>query len=406
MKFYQKTLKERRQILFEQGYLEDLEALKLKDESITAMIENAIGVYEIPLGVVPDFEVNNKSYWVPIVSEEPSVIAALNNGMKRIRHAGKLTASCDAKILRGEIIFFNPLAPDTIISFIEKEKELIFAWAKEAHPSIHKRGGGLTAISSRILTQQTGSFLILDLFINPLEAMGANIVNTIAEFIAAKLEESLDEEVLMSILSNYTDSLAHAAISLDIEKIGLDYAKRMERASQLAKADIYRAATHNKGIMNGVDGLVIATGNDWRANNAGIYSYTGNKPLSTWEIQDDKLIGQIHLPLQIATVGASIQAHPGALANLKMLKNPSAQELMALIAAVGLVQNFSALSALVSGGIQKGHMQLHLHTLAHNCGASPQEIQALAKSLRGQKINTETVQKALETLRKEAKNDE
>lgn len=406
-KFYKLSPQQRRDILAKTGAYDAALDTPLPEAVYENMIENSITTYELPFGVVPEFKLNSRNYCIPLAVEEPSVIAALNNANKKINTYGSLSAQVISRLMRGQIAFMNPGNPQKLVHYVSDQQPLLFELADQAYPSIVKRGGGIRELTPRILSDGGNTCVLIEALIDTQEAMGANMINTIMESLAQHLQIACGETVLMSILSNHADHcLTEATCTLDVSKIadGAMIAQRIEDASRFAEMDAYRAATHNKGIMNGLEAIAIATGNDWRALAASIHAYAGGgvsyQPLSTWRYDGQMLTGKLTVPLPIARVGGSIGIHPKAQLAHAMLKVENIQELMQVFAGVGLAQNFAALYALVTDGIQKGHMQLQARSLALQAGALPEEIDAVLSILSKGPMNLETAQAILQTLRK------
>ena len=418
-KFYQKTPLERKNILTNLSHLSDekksnlLTGFNLPESVANQMIENQIGLYDLPLGIVPEVTVNGKTYTVPMVTEEPSVIAAASIGCKIIHRSGGFTTTQEKREMIGEIaIYDSPYSIEEIEKKLSKEIEYLFTIAHEAHPSIVKRGGGIQSIWVEEKQHPNHTFYVVYVSVDTKEAMGANILNTILEALVSPIETFTNGTCIMAILSNLaTHSVVTTTCHIPFKQLetktisGMEIAKRIEIASELSQVDAYRAATHNKGIMNGIDAVVIATGNDWRAIEAGAHAYASlsetYQPFSKWYIHDNKeLVGTLSIPMPIGTVGGSIAIHPAAQFAHELLMNPSAKELAAIIASIGLAQNFAALKALVTDGIQKGHMNLQVKSLALTAGATEEEIPQIIQLLKEQKhLNLETVQKILESIR-------
>ena len=411
--FYKKTRQERIAILKQARSFSELGAeILIQDTNLPEaiagkMAENHLGTFALPFSVVPEFLLDGQEYSLPMVTEEPSVIAACSFAAKVIGRSGGFTATVHERLMIGEVALYDVPEPQVALEKILAETETILSLANQAHPSIVKRGGGARKIQAEI----KGAFLIVYLSVDVLEAMGANILNTMLEGIKDYLEELSQGQALMAILSNYaTESLVTAKCQIAISSLGTSVvlaqktAKKIALASQLAQVDTYRAATHNKGIFNGIDALVVATGNDWRAIEAGAHAYAARdghyRGLSTWTIERDYLQGQMTLPLPIAAVGGSIGLNPKVQAAFDILGHPNAKTLASLVVATGLCQNFAALRALVTTGIQQGHMKLHAKSLAILAGAKESEIDTIAQQLRQEKhTNLETAQKLLSTLR-------
>lgn len=406
--FYKHTIEQRQAILNEQYQLSSEDYDNLEIDVANHMIENAISVYEVPLGVAPNFLVNNKHYVVPMATEEPSVIAAASNGAKIIAQSGGFSAKVEQRAMIGEIVFHNPVDPVAMAQYIENNLDTLKALALEAHPSIHARGGGLISVESKFITKEGHTpFFIVYFTIDTKEAMGANIVNTILESIQPHLELEFNSPSLMSIISNFaTACLVHVRCELDPKLIRMseEQCHLFTMASDLASVDIYRATTHNKGIMNGISAVALASGNDTRAIEAGAHAYASingeYSPLATWSYHDGILHGDLTLPLALGTVGGSIGIHPKAQLTQKILQFKDAKELMMVTASVGLAQNFAALRALTSEGIQKGHMSLQAKSLLLSVGALEDEInQVLPLLLKEKQLNTQSAETILNTLR-------
>ena len=402
-RFYQKTLEERQAIIAD--YLTEMETTQweLPPEIANQMIENYIGNYALPFGVAPTFCVNGVSRIIPMATEEPSVVAAASNGGKRL---GNIQARVLEREVIGQIILMD-LADWTQVSDIvaQKQAEWLEA-AKQACPSMVARGGGPRRIWYEIFEAE--SLMSVYLTLNPCDAMGANVMNTVLEAIAPVVAADLQGDVLMSILSNHGErALVEASVTLAMDSLhanaetGRLIAQKIALASRVAQVDPHRAVTHNKGIMNGVDAVLIATGNDWRAVEAGVHAHAAKsgqyRGLSTWHYDEAQatLIGKIVLPLQVATVGGTLSVHPTAKLALALLQQPNARELAEIIAAVGLAQNFAALRALVTDGIQKGHMALQARSLALQVGATLAEVPLLVAKLRQQPAMNRTVAEQL-----------
>ena len=352
-KFYNMTLQERLDALKPQ-YNQDLNQ-PLSFENVDTMIENAIGIYEIPLGVAQHFVINGKKRTIPMATEEPSVIAAASKAAKMLGNIASATLSHE---MIGECIFDRN---DALETYVRSSFSTLLEVAQQAHPSIVKRGGGLR----RIDVKHTEHFTILHALIDTKEAMGANMVNTIMEALSNHLESAMQLQSHLNILSNLSlRSLVQASVHIPMDP---EIGQAIHTASLIAQEDVYRAVTHNKGIMNGISAVVLATGNDTRAVEAGAHAYASLKgqyqPLSTWTYQDHALSGTIVLPIAVGTVGGTIKNHPKAQLALELLEQPTKIELMEIIAAVGLAQNFAALYALTTTGIQKGHMKLQLQAM-------------------------------------------
>lgn len=419
-KFYQKPLEERKETLLNHPSLSNETKERLKNglslpESVAGqMVENQIEIYGLPYGIVPEIIVNGKSYIVPMVTEEPSVIAAASYASKLINLAGGTTTIQEKREMIGEIaIVKSPLTLEAVKAKLEEQKESLFTIANNAHPSIVKRGGGIRDIWVEEKSTDKERFYIFYVSVDTQEAMGANMLNTILESLVSPIEATTCGESIMAILSNLaTNSVVTAKCVLSPRILdtkttkGEDVVDRIVLASEFSKADPYRATTHNKGIMNGIDSVVIATGNDWRAIEAGAHAFASlsgkYQPLTNWTKDEaGNLVGTITLPLPVGTVGGSISIHPGAQFAHELLGHPSAVELAGIIASIGLAQNLAAVRALVTDGIQKGHMRLQAKSLGLAVGATQEELPHLMNLLaKATHLNQETAKSLLEELRK------
>lgn len=415
-KFYKKTLSERIQALEEAGVLREEISVDLAPDVANSMIENQIATYQLPYGVAPHFLIDGEEFVVPMVIEEPSVIAAASSAAKLFKAHGGFQTAITERVMIGQAILTNVPNFKKAMQTIEENEATLIRVAHEAHPSIVRRGGGVHSIRVREVAANTdiGSpdFLIVHLNIGTLEAMGANMTNTMMEAVLPLLEEYSGGEALMGILSNYaTECLATATCRIPTDALakgnmsGKEVRDRLIFASQVAFVDPYRAVTHNKGIMNGIDAVVIASGNDWRAIEAGIHAYAARdgqyRSLSRWKKADNgDLLGELTVPLPVGAVGGSISFHPGAKLTHHILDTPNAEKLEAIIASVGLAQNFSAIRALVTDGIQKGHMGLQSRSLAISAGAKDDEIELVSKELnKSKQMNLKTAKEILAELR-------
>jgi len=419
-KFYQKSLEERKETLLNHPSLSNEAKERLKNglalpESVAGqMVENQIEIYGLPYGIVPELIVNGKSYIVPMVTEEPSVIAAASYASKLINLAGGTTTIQEKREMIGEIaIVKSPLTLEAVKAKLEEQKESLFTIANNSHPSIVKRGGGIRDIWVEEKSTDKKRFYIFYVSVDTQEAMGANMLNTILESLVSPIEAMTAGESIMAILSNLAiNSVVTAKCVLSPRILdtkttkGEDVVDRIVLASEFSKADPYRATTHNKGIMNGIDSVVIATGNDWRAIEAGAHAFASlsgkYQPLTNWtKDETGNLVGTITLPLPVGTVGGSISIHPGAQFAHELLGHPSAVELAGIIASIGLAQNLAAVRALVTDGIQKGHMRLQAKSLGLAVGATEEELPHLMNLLsQAPHLNQETAKALLEELRK------
>lgn len=366
----------------------------LSVERANGMVENVIGTFQLPLGVATNFLVNGQEYLVPMAVEEPSVVAAASYMARIVRGCGGFQTSSTAPIMRAQVQIIGLSDPNGARLAILAARDEIITLANSKDPVLVKFGGGCRDIEVHVFPSTSrGPMVVLHLLVDVRDAMGANTVNTMAEAIAPIVERITGGEVRLRILSNLADlRLARARIELTEEAlVTKDFSGRrmMEGivdAYEFAAVDPYRAATHNKGIMNGVDPVVVATGNDWRAIEAGAHAYAARSgrytSLTTWEISaKGTLVGTIEMPMALGLVGGATKTHPAAQAALQILNVASAVELAEVTVAVGLAQNMAALRALATEGIQRGHMALHARNIAIGAGASGDEIDAVARRL-------------------------
>ncbi|MEE4161058.1 MAG: hydroxymethylglutaryl-CoA reductase, degradative [Woeseiaceae bacterium] len=358
------------------------------------IIENVIGTFALPLGVAPNFRMNGRDYMVPMVVEEPSIVAALSNAAKLARDNGGFTASLTDSRLIGQVHLVDVPDVAAAIDAIHAAAPELIEEANNVHPRLLRRGGGVTGVEAREHALADGRRLLTVHFkVNTCDAMGANLVNTICEAMAPGLAELAGGSVAMRILSNLADeSLVTARMHVRPGQLatrdmsGEEIAAGIVTASRIAAADPHRAATHNKGIMNGIDPLAIATGNDWRAIEAGAHAWAARdgryRSLTTWALEKDgTLTGEIVLPVKVGTVGGTLDANPQAALCLAMTGVSSANELAELMAATGLAQNFAALKALASTGIQAGHMRLHARSIMASLDAPAEHFETAVRRL-------------------------
>ena len=420
-KFYQKTREERLSLLEEQGFISEntaqllLETRGLSDDVANHLVENQISQFTLPMGVALNFIIDGKECVVPMVTEEPSVIAACSNAARFTRSTGGFQTTFPERLQTGQMIFYQIDDFVAAKKIVENRIAEIKQLAEIAHPSIVARGGGVRDIETHIIYNEKdqAEYLTIYLFVDVKEAMGANIVNTILEGITPIVQEWLQAEKLMSILSNYNDrSLVTATCEIPFHILatgqadGPIVAEKIVKASHYAKLDPYRAVTHNKGIMNGIDAVVMATGNDHRAIEAGIHAYASRngsyQGLTTWQVnlEEEVLIGKLTIPLLLGSLGGAINALPLAKISQEIMQTNSAEQMARIICSVGLAQNFAAVRALVTEGIQKGHMSLHASALAIHAGAHGEEIERIASQLRQlERMNLATAIDLLAKLR-------
>ncbi|HOR00683.1 MAG TPA: hydroxymethylglutaryl-CoA reductase, degradative [Anaerolineae bacterium] len=358
------------------------------------MIENVVGVFGLPLGVATNFGINGRDYLVPMAIEEPSVVAGASYAARLVREGGGFAAGSDAPVMIGQIQVLDVADPWLARSRLLAARERILELANAQDPVLTGLGGGAREVEARVFeASPVGPMLIVHLLYDVRDAMGANAVNTAAEALAPLIEETTGGRVNLRILSNLADHrLARAWGRIPLEALahegfaGEQVGRGIVEAWAMAAADPYRAATHNKGIMNGIDAVVIATGNDWRAIEAGAHAYAARSgrytTLSHWSLAGDGyLTGSLELPLAVGMVGGATKVHPAARAALKLLGVTSARELAQVIAAVGLAQNLAALRALAAEGIQHGHMALHARQVAMAAGATGALVARVAEQM-------------------------
>ncbi len=417
--FHKKTIKERRQALIDGGWLDSadksvLESGGIDPEIADRMIENVVGLYSLPLGIATNFLINGREVLVPMAVEEPSIVAGASFMARLVREGGGFSADADEPEMIGQIQIMD--LPDLAAA----EKALrtrtaeILAEAGEADPVLARAGGGPRAIEVRkIDSPLIGSFLVLHLILDVRDAMGANAVNTACERIAPLVERITGGRVRLRILSNLADRrLARARCTVPLEALAFEgwsgeaVRDGILEAYAFAAADPHRAATHNKGIMNGVDAVVLATGNDWRAVEAGAHAYAARNgrysSLSKWERDGEgRLAGFLELPVAAGIIGGATRVHPAARAALKILGVRTARELAEVIVSVGLAQNLAALRALATEGIQHGHMRLHARQVAIAAGASGEAVEKVAEQMVAEKaIRTDRAEELVKRIRK------
>ena len=379
-------------------------ALELKQAN--RMIENVIGTTELPLGIATNFFINNRDYLIPMALEEPSVVAAASNAAKMARPGGGFRTESTPPIMVGQIQLVDVKNPIKAREKILKAKERILAKANEQDPILVKLGGGAKDIEMRVLTTHLGPMTIIHLLIDVRDAMGANVINTMCEAVAPLIEELTGGKVFLRIVSNLaTYRLARAKAVFTKEALGgEEVVDGILQAYAFAAADPYRCATHNKGVMNGIIAVALATANDTRALEAGAHAYAAMggayKPLTQWErtVEGD-LSGRIELPVAVGTIGGATATHPVAKICRKILGVQSARKLGEVMAAVGLAQNLAAMRALATVGIQAGHMGLHARNIAVMAGAKGKLIDKVAARLvEGRKIRVDRAKEILEEL--------
>lgn len=374
------------------------------------MVENAIGSFPIPLGIAVNFKVNEKDAFVPMATEEPSVIAAASNAAKQ--SAKGFFTSYTGSIMRGQIQLTNVIDPYGALARIYENKEEILHRCNAQDPTLVSLGGGAKDLDVHVIDGVAEKMVVTHLLVDTKDAMGANAVNTMAEAVAPFIEKITGGKAILRILSNLADQRIVRARGVFENPFSGDknVQEKFIRAAELAEADPYRAATHNKGIMNGITAVALATGNDTRAVEAGAHAYaaiTGRyRPLSHWEIgEDDSMIGSIELPMPVGLVGGVTASHPVAKVAIKILDVESAEELAGIIASVGLAQNFAALKALAGEGIQEGHMKLHARNIAMQLGAKNDEMDKVVElAMKQGKISYDKIKEILFSLQKNNSN--
>lgn len=420
--FYNLSVAERQQQLLQQGWLQEDDLKFLADhpslplELADHMIENVIGVHSLPLGIASNFMVNGREVLVPMAIEEPSVVAGASYMAKLARSTGGFKAQADPPHMIGQMQIIEVENPYLARHRLLAEKQAILQEAAKVDPILQSLGGGPKDVEVRIIEDSPiGTYLVLHLIMDVRDAMGANAVNTAVEKLAPLVERISSGKVHLRILSNLADQrLARAACVIPIEELqqenldGAEVRDGIIAAWAFAASDPYRAATHNKGIMNGIDAVVIATGNDWRAVEAGAHAYAARHgkytSLSQWgKDEQGNLVGTLELPLAVGIVGGATKVHPLAKVALKLMGVQTAQELAEIIVSVGLAQNLAALRALATEGIQRGHMALHARQIAIAAGAQGEEIEKLANELvASQTIRLDIAEQILQTWRKSA----
>ena len=406
--FYRLDIRQRIDRLEQHGLLSAEDASLLREgrhvllpAAADKIIENVVGVFGLPFAIAPNFIVNGTARLAPLVVEEPSIVAGLSFAAALARRSGGFEVVCSESLLAGQVHLTNVPDADAAAARLDEARDELLAAANAVHPRLVGRGGGVRDIEVRRLTLSGGGpALAVHLLVDTRDAMGANLVNTVCEAIAPRIARIGGGTVAMRILSNLADrSLVMARVGYPAQHLaagGLDgeaVRDAIVATSDIAAADPYRAATHNKGIMNGIDAVAIATGNDWRAIEAGAHAYAAiegrYKPLSRWSVGSaGELVGEIRIPLKVGTVGGTVASNPAAALGLRIAGVDSAAELAELMAAVGLAQNFAALRALATSGIQKGHMRLHARSLVAAAGVAGDRFdEAVERLIAGGEIS-------------------
>ena len=401
--FSKLSLEERMTALVSMGVLSHAECEYLLSGGLKNLelgekfIENVIGYFQLPLGVATHFRVNGRDHIIPMAVEETSIIAAASKTAKWIKDHGTISASSLGDQIIGQVQIAKLTSePGSFAEIVRQKSE---AWVDEVNQrvaaSMVARGGGVSHIELRFLDRPDGGKMaVLHVHMNPMDAMGANIINQVCEYMKAPVEQSTGEKVTMCILSNLVDTKL-TRVEVRMQGIDLELAHRIEEASLFAEIDAYRAATNNKGVLNGIDPVLIATGNDWRAVEAGVHAYAARsgqyRSITQWRVRNGELIGELVAPVVVGTVGGVTSLHPTAALCLKMLEVSSARELSQVVAAVGLVQNLGALRALTTVGIIEGHMKLHIKNLSLGAGASEDEIPHVVRRLEEILLRTKRI---------------
>lgn len=419
---YRLTPSARRQALLDAGFLDakDAELLAqtgsvVDQELADSMIENVIGVFELPIGVGLNFVINGKDYVLPMVVEEPSIVAAVSHIAQLVRASGGFDVEVNEPIMIGQVQIVGLTDARAAAEKLLAHREELIELANAREPNMKARGGGAVGLEVRHIGGDTPDplrdMVVVHLLVDCRDAMGANLVNTMAEAIAPRIAELSGGVVGLRILSNLSDRRrAKARCRIPLEQLawkefrGEEVMDGILRASEFAERCPYRAATHNKGIMNGIDAVALALGQDWRAIEAGAHAWVGlgesYGPMARWWREGDDLIGELDIPLSVGTVGGPIRLHPTVQALMRLADIHSAKELAGVLVAVGLAQNLGAIKALGTTGIQQGHMALHARSVAATAGAQGDEIDAVAAAIISSgDIKVERAVEALATLR-------
>jgi len=383
----------------------------LKMDLADKMIENVIGIMPVPLGIAVNFLINGRDYLIPMAIEEPSVVAAASNAAKMARVKGGFFTSSTEPVMIAQIQVTRLSDPHRARIEVFRRGDEILQLANQQDPFLISLGGGARSVGARVIPTSRGEMLVVELYVDCKDAMGANVVNTMAEAVAGYIEEITGGVVLLRIVSNLaTLRLARASAVFDRETVGGEQVvDSILDAYAFAEADPYRCATHNKGVMNGITAVVLATGNDTRAIEAGAHAYAaiGGKyhPLTKWEKNSDgDLVGSIEVPMAVGLVGGATKSNPIAKICTKIIGAKNSRELGEVIAAVGLAQNFAALRALATEGIQKGHMKLHARNIAIMAGATGKLIDKVAtKMVEEKKVRVDRAKEILDELREQGK---
>ncbi len=420
--FFKLSPEARLAALQERGFVSSEDAQLFREHDLplhTAdqMVENVVSTFALPIGVAVNLLINGEDRVVPMVVEEPSVVAAVSNMARLTRAAGGITAGATPSIMIGQLQVTDLTDLRAAREALERHSEELLEVAGRVHPRLVERGGGIRGLDVRELVYDEPGYareamIVVHFKLDCVDAMGANMINTVAEHLAPHVEGITGGNVRLRILSNLaSERRATASVRIPVDLLstsemdGREVAEGIASAWRFAWADPYRAATHNKGVMNGIDAVAVATGNDWRAIEAGAHAWCCRdgqyRPMTTWRVDaEGHLVGDIDVPVQFGTVGGPIRVHAKARANLRMLGGRGAGDLAQVAAAVGLVQNLGALRALVSEGIQAGHMRMHARSVAAAVGAAPEEIRTIVERLcDAGDFSEDRAREALEALR-------
>jgi len=392
--FYNMKLEERLKIVKEWAQLSDNEVAtilnfgNLDQRLAESMIENVIGAMSYPFAIAVNFKINGKDYLVPMVLEEPSVVAAASNAAKMLREGDGIKAEASKQFMIGQVYLMKVPSPYYASMEILKHKNELLDIANSTNKTLLKVGGGAKDVEVKVIETRRGIAVAVNIIVDVVDAMGANTVNTMAEAVAPYLEKLVGGEARLRIVSNYAiHRLVRAWVRVSPDVIGgKEIAEKIVDASAIAESDPFRAVTHNKGILNGIIAIALATAQDHRAIEAGAHAYATRdgiyKPLSRWDLDSENyLTGFLEIPLQVGIVGGAVKTHPVAQIALKIMGIKTAKELAEVMAAVGLAQNFAALRALVTAGIQSGHMKLHARNLAILAGAKGELVELIANQM-------------------------
>ena len=397
-------------------YLNDDKKIQSIHNSLS---ENVISNFHLPYSVSPNFLINNKNYCIPLVTEESSVVAALSNSSKFWYDRGGFKSKVLSKIKTGQVHFKYDGNAESLNKFIKENEHILIESTNRISQKMRERGGGISNIKLVNKSKELKSYYQLNVDFNTIDSMGANFINSCLEIISKKFKELLNDssqfkesekniEVIMSILSNYTpECIVESSVECKIDDLGKidgmsskEFALKFKNAFDIANVDIGRAVTHNKGIMNGIDAVLISTGNDFRAVEAGIHAYASSKgkykSLSECTIIDNIFKIKLKIPLSIGTIGGITDIHPMVRLSFKLLENPTSDKLMNIICSVGLAQNYAAVKSLVTSGIQKGHMKMHLINLLIKQNATKNQIDKSEEYFRDKDINSQSVKDFLD----------